>query len=92
VRTLCNGTKTSGEATVQDFTEATVITGYAGGKDVFITQTPQENSFRITRIQLPIRLPSLKFVRHHLKIPCFAHKTVVCWLFERGGGKTNCSF
>jgi hypothetical protein len=36
--------------------------------------------------QLPTRLPSLKFVRH-LKTPCFAHKTVVCWSFKRGRGK-----
>jgi hypothetical protein len=91
IRTLCNGTKTSSEATIQYFIEAAVITGYAKGKDVFITQTPPEYSFKIARIQLPIRTPSLKFVRHHLKIPCFVHKTIVCWLFRRGG-KTNCSF
>jgi len=78
MRTLCNGTKISGEETVQYFTEATVITGYAGGNDVFITQTPPEYSFTIARIQLPIRLPSLQCVRHHLKIPGFVHKTVVC--------------
>jgi len=89
MRTLCNGMKFSGEATVQYFIEAAVITGYAGGKDVFITQTPPEYSFTTARIQLPIRLPSLKFVRHHLKIPRFVHKTVACWLLERGGGKNK---
>ena len=80
------------KATVQYFIEAAVITGYPGAKDVFITQAPPEYSFTIARIQLPIRLPSLKSDTHHLKITCFAHKTVVCWLFKRGGGKTNCSF
>ena len=89
MRTLCNGMKISGEATVQYFLEAAVITGYAGGKDVLIIQTPPEYSFTIARIQLPISLPSLKFVRHHLKIPRSAHKTVVCRLFERGGGKNK---
>jgi len=92
MRTHCNGLKISGEATVQYFIEAAVITGYVGGKDVFITQTPQtppEYSFTIARIQLPIRMPSLKFVRHHPKIPRFLHKTVVCLLLEKRGGKNK---
>jgi hypothetical protein len=78
MRTLCNGTKISGEASVQYFIEATVITGYAGGNDIFITQTPPEYSFTIASIQLPIRLPSLQSVKHHLKIAGFVYKTVVC--------------
>jgi hypothetical protein len=89
LRTHCNGTKISGEATVQYLIEAAVITGYARGKYVFVTQTPPKYSFTITIIHLPIRLPSLKIVRLQLKVPCFARKPVVCWLFATGGGKNN---
>lgn len=86
MKTLCNGTKNGGEVTVQFLIEATVITGYAGRKNIFVTQTskaPSEYTFTLTKTQFPIRLPSLKIVGLHLKNPCFAYKTVVCWLFKK---------
>jgi hypothetical protein len=56
------------------FIAAAVIACYAGGKDVSITQTsqtPPEYSFTITRIQLPIRLLSLKIVKNSSKNSMF---------------------
>jgi hypothetical protein len=84
---FCNGTRLCVKNLYSYLIEATILTGCANGKDVFITQIPlipTDLPFDFKRIQFPVRLAfavsinkaqgqSLKIVGIHLQNPCFSH-------------------
>jgi len=84
---LCNGTRLCVKNLYSHLTEATILTGCAKGKDVFIPRIPlipTDLPFDFKRIQFPVRLAfamsinktqgqSLKIAGIHLQNPCFSH-------------------
>jgi len=84
---LCNGTRLCVKNLYSHLTEATILTGCAKGKDVFIPRIPlipTDLLFDFKRIQFPVHLAfamsinkaqgqSLKIAGIHLQNPCFWH-------------------
>ena len=84
---LCNGTRLCVKNLYSHLTEATILTGCAKGKDVFIPRIPlipTDLLFDFKRIQFPVHLAfamsinkaqgqSLKIAGIHLQNPCFSH-------------------
>jgi ATP-dependent DNA helicase PIF1 len=84
---LCNGTRLSVKNLYSHLIEATILTGCAKGRDVFIPWIPLipiDLPFYFKRIQFPVRLAfavsinkaqgqSLKIVGIHQQNPCFSH-------------------
>ncbi|XP_069686087.1 uncharacterized protein [Periplaneta americana] len=84
---LCNGTLLSVKKLMPNVIEATVLTGKAKGKDVFIPRIPlipTDLPFTFKRLQFPVRLAfamtinkaqgqSLKFAGINLENSCFSH-------------------
>ena len=84
---LCNGTRLCVKNLYSHLTEATILTGCAKGKDIFIPRKPlipTDLLFDFKRIQFPVRLAfamsinkaqgqSLKIAGIHLQNPCFSH-------------------
>jgi ATP-dependent DNA helicase PIF1 len=84
---LCNGTSLCVKNLYSHLIEATILTGYAKGKDVFTPQIPlipADLLFDFKRIQFPICLAFaksinkaqeqyLKIVGIHLQNQCFSH-------------------
>ena len=99
---LCNGTRLSVKKLSNNIIEATILTGPASGKDVFIPRIPvipSDLSFQFKRLQFPVSLSfaitinkaqgqSLKCVGVDLRNPCFSHGQlyVAC---SRVGSKEN---
>jgi ATP-dependent DNA helicase PIF1 len=84
---LCNGTRLCVKNLYFDIIEATILTGCAKGKDIFIPRIPLIPTglpFDFKRIQFPVRLAfamsnkaqgqSLKIAEIHLQNPCFSHR------------------
>ncbi|XP_035218215.1 uncharacterized protein LOC118191520 [Stegodyphus dumicola] len=84
---LCSGTRLSVKKLMKIVIEATILTGPAKGKDVFIPRIPiipSDVPFHFKRLQFPISLSfaisinkaqgqSLKVVVLNLRSPCFSH-------------------
>jgi len=99
---LCNGTRICAKNLYSHLIEATILTGCAKVKDVFIPRIPPiltDLSFDVKRIQLPIRLAfttsinsvqgqSLKIAGIHIQNTSFLHgqQYVAC---SRVGHQTN---
>jgi ATP-dependent DNA helicase PIF1 len=102
---LCNGTRLCLKNLYSHLIEATILTGCAKGRDVFIPQIPfipTDLPLDFRRIQFPVRLAfamsinkaqghSLKIAGIHLQNPCFSHGQpyVAC---SRVGHPTNLYF
>ena len=84
---LCNGTRLCVKNLFPHIIEATILTGFAKGEDVFIPRIPlipTDMPFNFKRLQFPVRLAfamsinkaqgqSLKVVGINLESPCFSH-------------------
>jgi ATP-dependent DNA helicase PIF1 len=99
---LCNSTRLWVKNVYFHLIEATILTGCAKGRDVFIPRMPlipTDLPFDFKRVQFPVRLAfamsinkaqgqSLKIAGIHLQNPCFSHRQlyVAC---SRVGHPTN---
>jgi hypothetical protein len=84
---LCNGTRLCIKSLLPHLIEATIMTGFGKGEDVFIPRIPlipTDLPFDFKRLQFPVRLAfamsinkaqgqSLKVAGIHLEEPCFSH-------------------
>ncbi|XP_035221021.1 uncharacterized protein LOC118193961 [Stegodyphus dumicola] len=83
---LCNGTRLSVKKLMKNVIEATILTGHAKGKDVFISRIPIIpsdvpfilNGFSSQYLSFAISInkaqgQSLKVVGINLQSPCFSH-------------------
>ncbi len=85
---LCNGTRLIVKQTLPHVLEATVLTGQAQGKDIFIPRIqliPSDLPLQFKRLQFPLKVcfamsisksqgRSLKVVGLDLQTPCFSHR------------------
>ncbi len=84
---LCNGTRLIIKQILPHVLEATILTGQAQGKDIFIPRIPlipSDLPFQFKRLQFPLKVcfamsinksqgQSLKVVGLDLQTPCFSH-------------------
>ena len=84
---LCNGTRLIIKQILPHVLEATILTGLAQGKDIFILRIPlipSDLPFQFKRLQFPLNVcfaisinksqgQSLKVVGLDLQTPCFSH-------------------
>ena len=84
---LCNGTRLVVKKMLPHIIEATILTGYGCGQDVFIPRipiAPTDSPFRFKRLQFPVRLSfamsinksqgqTLSVAGLHLQEACFSH-------------------
>ena len=84
---LCNGTRLCVKKLFPNVIEATILTGFGKGEDVFIPRIPlipNDFPFEFKRLQFPVRLSfamtinksqgqTMKVVGVNLETPCFSH-------------------
>lgn len=84
---LCNGTRLVVKQLLRNVIQATIMSGFASGEDVFIPRIPlisSDNPIPFKRLQFPVKLcfamsinkaqgQSLQVVGINLEVPCFSH-------------------